>query len=144
MSMRLVFLVALLSVLGFAPAPFPRPNRSAQKGDLKKLQGDWIGIEHHRAGQKLPEKVGSMQLSVVNDRWTFSSDGRVASEWTARLDPAATPRAVDLMSPTRGGGTILGIYRFEGDKLYFAYEGQTRRPTGFDTSDGWLMVLKRR
>jgi hypothetical protein len=35
---RVLPLIAVL-LIGFAPAPFPKPNRSQE--DLKKMQGSW-------------------------------------------------------------------------------------------------------
>jgi uncharacterized protein (TIGR03067 family) len=147
MSMRKSVLVLVVLALGFAPAPLPRTGRQPPADDQTKLQGEWVVVEQQYAGKKMGQRGGqTTTLTIERDVWTFSTKGNVNSKWAVRLDPAASPRAVDLKNTDRMAEVaILGIYRLDGRKLTFAYEANGKRPTAFDTSDGsWLMLLERR
>jgi uncharacterized protein (TIGR03067 family) len=144
---RILALVVLVPALGFAPAPLPRPIRARPEADAKRLQGEWDLVEGWSRGKKWEEMVpGSQRLVITTDGWSLVGGG-LRQEWTARLNPAATPRAVDLWLV--GGDrrqAVWGIYRIDAGKLYFAYEySSRRRPTSFDTNDGgYLLVFRRR
>jgi len=147
MGGRSLLLASLVLVVGFAPAPLPRTSRQAPADDQAKLQGEWVVVEQHYHGKQMQQRGEATYLTIARDVWTFSASSRVTSKWTVRLDPAASPRVVDLKGTDRNEGiTILGIYRLDGGQLKFAYEeSDGKRPTKFDTSDGsWMMVLKRR
>jgi len=139
-------LVVLVPALGFAPAPLPRPNRARAEADAKRLQGEWDLVEVWSRGKKWEEIVpGNQGLVITTDGWSLVGGGR-RQEWTARLNPAATPRAVDLWPVGHRRQAVWCIYRIEAGKLYFAYEYSSRmRPTSFDTNEGgYLLVFRRR
>src|SRR5689334_12719338 len=97
MHTRLVLLVSLMLLTGFAPAPFPRSSRSAKNlTDLERMQGAWVIVER-RAGTRLflNEKG---EATFRGNRWSFIFDGEVRSTWTVKLDPTANPRALDFVS----------------------------------------------
>ena len=57
MCVRLLLLWAVLLV-GFAPAPFPRPKKSQSSRDqLKKLQGQWVRTRSIIGGRVFPHEL---------------------------------------------------------------------------------------
>ncbi len=122
-----------------------------QGDDSKKLQGEWVVVSAEFAGQKdeLP-LVRGVKLSIEGDRITFDT-GR--AEWTEqfRLDPAKTPKAIDLLTPgpNKAALTIrrVGIYQIDGDTLKLCwYQTGNVRPTEFATkkdTDLQLLLFKR-
>jgi uncharacterized protein (TIGR03067 family) len=143
--MRCALLTLALLSLAFAPAPFPRPSKpSGLKGDLKALQGMWQQID---APAGHPADV---VLTVAGDRFTFSRRGKVASDWTARLDPTKTPAALDLRNARPPGAgvvpEVLGVYVLQGDTLRFAYSlgGPGSRPAAVAAGPGVQLMSFRR
>lgn len=80
---------------------------------------------------------------------TIAKPGKGKQEATFRLDPAASPKAMDLTSRSEKGQgkTLAGIYLLEGDKLKLCLPTLPgrKRPTDFVSTPGHLqvMVLKR-
>src|SRR5438552_2964275 len=118
MRPRLLLFFAVLA-LGFAPAPFPRSSRSAMEPpDLERMQGTWVIVERRAGTRLLLNEKG--EATLRGNRWNFIFGGEVRSQWDVKLDPTASPRALDYVS-TGNSVTLLAIYRFEGDKLTVCY-----------------------
>jgi uncharacterized protein (TIGR03067 family) len=144
MRARLLLLVSLMLVTGFAPAPFPRMPRVDPTDHVRRLQGEWVVVEYRYGGKEISDrKEDPTYLFVSKDRWTFYQGGRTLTGWDARLNP--TSRALDLTRANNSAVVLLAIYSFEGSKLTITY-ADDRRPTGFESAGAryWQMVLKRR
>ena len=141
MRPRLLLVLAILAG-GFAPAPFPRSPRSAKEvPDLKRMQGAWIIVERRSGGRLIANEKA--EVTLRGNRWNFIFNGEVRSEWDVKLDPTASPRALDYVS-TRNSVNLLAIYRFEGDKLTVCYTQSRKRPTDFRAENNeWSMILRR-
>jgi uncharacterized protein (TIGR03067 family) len=135
----LVLLVCLPS-LGFAPAPFPKPN----KDDLTRLGGAWTVLRYERGSGSLRGTTTKMQVKVRGTKWEFLKDSRVTAEYFVKVDAKASPRAIDMKGRA---GELLGIYRIDGDQLemVFHHFGVKERPVGFDKLDpgAYRLVMKR-
>lgn len=119
--------------------------------DSKKFQGEWVVVSVEFAGGKdeLPLGRGA-KLRIEGDKITFDT-GR--AKWTEqfRLDPAKTPKAIDLLSREQDKAALksrrVGIYQIDGDTLKLCwYQTGNVRPTEFATKKGTdlqLIVFKR-
>jgi uncharacterized protein (TIGR03067 family) len=109
-----VLLFAVLS-LGFAPAPFPRPERRPPV-EVESLVGEWKGPN---------------QLIVTSERMDFNTNG-----YRVTFDRRVRPAAFDLKGVEGTGGAgrnFAGIYRLEGDTLTICYNaGDGPRPMAFE------------
>jgi uncharacterized protein (TIGR03067 family) len=134
---KLLLLVLAVLLLGFAPAPFPRPEtRDQTRADLKKMQGDWIAVRDTtwfagNGGGITSGQAAQGRVSIVGNTLIYSQAGKVASRWVIRLDTSKKPRAIDSRQ-TDGPGLRLGVYKFEGDTLTICDDIDGRhRPTSF-------------
>jgi uncharacterized protein (TIGR03067 family) len=121
-------------------------------GDLDKLQGTWALVAAVRDGRDAPDdQVRRTTLLITGRTFSFPREATLGTgpSGTFTLDPAGTPKAIDV-TPDAGphkGQTWLGIYEVDGD-LYqacFAPPGRGR-PTGYasDPGSGRLHSIWRR
>jgi RNA polymerase sigma factor (sigma-70 family) len=99
---------------------------AAQDGDL--LQGTWVVASVEIDGQRMP--AGGQQLTFRGDRVVYRTDTKGGDEATFRLNPAATPKEIDI---DFAGGTQPGIYEIDGNRLKWCWSKGRVRPTSFDT-----------
>jgi RNA polymerase sigma factor (sigma-70 family) len=138
-----IVVVAMLGGAGWlvyrAPrAELPRPGRNtdlAAAQDRELLQGTWIAVASELDGQKFD--FGEHALFFDGDRVSYRT-GKGTEKATFRLNPAATPKEIDL---DFDNGTLPGIYAVEGNRLKFCWSKAHRRPASFDTRTGDLMTF---
>jgi len=145
--MRKVALLLAAVALGFAPAPFPRPDRN--KDDLKEMRGDWAQVSLNVAGQG--RTVGSYTLRIDGDRLTWLSEEKAFVAWAVTLDSRKKPKSINAtgVEGSVKGAAFVGVYKLEGDTLTICYirsPGQREETAGFDPSKPgvWLEVFKRK
>jgi RNA polymerase sigma factor (sigma-70 family) len=119
------------------PKPDSQPNPATPRDDRTAIQGNWVTsqpLTSTRAGQPLPPKDVPVVWKIEGDR-IVETVGSPTDEDGVRellqrfvLNPAATPRTIDLTSSAYG--LIKGIYRLEGDTLTVCY-GFGERPASF-------------
>jgi uncharacterized protein (TIGR03067 family) len=161
---RVFSVVALLPLVGLAPAAGPKRINPAQQ-ELKALQGTWTLESYEYEGKRLSRKATIKEfggedrladLRIEGDKivWAWpdrSSDvfkplaGAKPKQGTYSLNPKKSPKTVDihyLASGFLGGqslGTLRGIYRLRGDRLEvccrFDSRKEDERPKGFTTDD---------
>ncbi|HXO20276.1 MAG TPA: TIGR03067 domain-containing protein [Thermoanaerobaculia bacterium] len=133
----------LLSVALLMGASGPARAASAEE-DLAKLQGTWVTISLENEGktlvdEKTPPKEGpATKLVQEGNRWMIKVGDKIVASGTIKLDPAKTPKEIDVMDEAGPSGkTHLGIYEIAGDlyKYCLAQPGKPR-PTEFATSEG--------
>jgi uncharacterized protein (TIGR03067 family) len=147
MMARLILIPVVVVLLGFAPAPFPRPERKKKVADTEAIQGTWKVVLYEMRGGKLG---GNLVVKVEKDRWHFYRDGgggalQPASSYQLRLDPAATPPAFDWSGVGAPNPGYIGSYRLEEKRLTIIFGAAGRpRPTDFNAGAEYRMVLERR
>jgi uncharacterized protein (TIGR03067 family) len=138
--------VACWLVLGSLPA-WADTAEEAQK----KLQGSWTAKEARRDGKPAADVVGH-RLSFTGNRFEIkSADGKLLYQGTVRLDPAATPAAIDFEHSQGAlkGKVWKGIYALKGDTLTTcdnAPDLDKGRPTAFEAKagSGYVLITFRR
>jgi uncharacterized protein (TIGR03067 family) len=115
--------------------------------DADRLQGTWAVLTNESGGGKTDEEYNrrdGYRLVVAGRRLTWKSKSVGDNEVAFRLDPAKTPKALDLdVRDGRVGNEC--IYELDGDRLRIciAHFGQPR-PTEFRaTAKASLLVLRR-
>ncbi|MEO2091338.1 MAG: TIGR03067 domain-containing protein [Gemmataceae bacterium] len=134
--MRLTFASAVLfaAAAGLTAAPVPKEKKDVKDEDA--IQGSWK-IESFDAGGNGPGAPPKEMLDQM--RFVFKKDGKLSvgggpggqgRDGEYKLDPAAKPKTIDLISD---GRTAPGIYELDGDTFKLCMsEGQNAiRPTEF-------------
>lgn len=132
------------------------------EGDAARLQGRWrvVVVEDSGVLVNQPFLTTRQYLFHGHKMIVRGRGGPVASTWvgrwvernlkspTFRVDPSASPKAIDLDLPFTP--TMRGIYDLDGDRLRICFSGpsgqaRTTRPTGFSVpgSGARLLILKR-
>jgi uncharacterized protein (TIGR03067 family) len=121
-------------------------SSAAWSGDAKDdtLEGTWLPSSAELGGQAFPDEVRKTIKLVVKDGKYTVTVGKDVDQGTVKLNPAATPKAMDITGtdgPNKGK-TILAIYEHKGDTLRVCYDlsGQ-KRPTAFRTEAGTQLFL---
>ena len=153
--MRFLILAAALTALlanADARQPAQAPPRVQGAPKLSPTRTHSGHLDHRRTGdrrqggvrQELPGNTITFGKVKGADTATLRERNFDPIEFAYRLDPAATPRAVDLTLPTRGV-TFRGIYKLDGDDLTICMSNGGSRPTDFATKapDIETFTLKR-
>jgi uncharacterized protein (TIGR03067 family) len=131
--------VILGTGLVLASAP---PAEDAQQ----PLQGTWTATQAARDGQAADDVVGH-RLSLTGTRFQIQSEGgQPLYAGTVRVDPRATPAAIDFEHTAGGltGKAWKGIYALDGDTLTICDNAPNLdkgRPTAFEATRGSGYVL---
>jgi uncharacterized protein (TIGR03067 family) len=126
---------------GLVPASAP-PAEDAQK----PLQGTWTATQAERDGRAADDVVGH-RLSFAGTRFQIQAEGgQPLYVGTVRVDPGATPAAIDF-EHTEGalkGKAWQGIYALDGDTLTICDNAPNLdkgRPAAFEAARGSGYVL---
>jgi uncharacterized protein (TIGR03067 family) len=118
-------------------APPARADEAAE--DLKRLQGEW-SIASAQEGGKEQADEQSKKVSIVihDDVFSFKAEGQPKTlDMKMKLDPKASPKAIDLTSTITEGATSFGIYEMNGDELKVIWSRNAKpRPDAFSTKAG--------
>lgn len=86
-----------------------------------------------------------VKMTIKNDQWVVT-DKLGTLTYSMRTDPTKNPKVLDKTYAWPGqSGTLLGIYKLEGDELTvcWATEGTTR-PTEFESTNDWVLAKYKR
>jgi len=139
-------ILVILTFLAFGQSAH---QDSTGSDDVERLQGTWNFVLLEVEGAKLPEAMLSGSKIIIKGENFKSISAGVTYEGKIKIDPAKTPRTLDLIftdGPEKGR-TSLGIYDLTGDdlKICLSLAGSTR-PTEFVSKPGSgfaFEVLKR-
>ena len=112
--------------------------------ERKLLQGTWLPTAAEVSENPFGEAtLKIMKLVVEGDKYN-ATVGISVDLGTIRIDPAAKPKTMDIIS-TEGpnkGKTFLAIYELNGDTLRICYDLTGKvRPTEFKTRKGEALFL---
>jgi RNA polymerase sigma factor (sigma-70 family) len=151
LSVALVGGVGGLAYHGRAVGASARDDKKADKpkDDKDAILGTWKVVAFEQDGKDAfdtPEgkKIKEATATITADKLVFKSEQDV-SEFTYQLDPAAEPRAIDLLDTTTGR-MGEGVYSLEGNTLKICTPIERGRPTEVAAKEGnnsRLIVLKR-
>jgi uncharacterized protein (TIGR03067 family) len=120
------------------------------KGDLAKLQGEWLMISGTADGFQIPDAMLPNSKRICKgDELTATVGGQLVMKARITIDPTQKPKTIDyqvIEGPTKDK-KHLGIYEVDGDtmKSCFAAPG-AERPSDFTSKLGdkrTLTVWKR-
>ena len=143
-------LVPVLFFLAIGTATEPTKKAPSVADELQRFQGTWPIESWEEGGKALaPADLKKRSVFFGGNIFVLRRDGKVYQAGATQLDPAKSPRTINLSLKEGEGkdGVMLGIYSFEGDtlKLCFDPQGQTR-PESFKLepkSDFTLITLKK-
>src|SRR5262245_2050797 len=114
---------------------------AARSGDAKgdeTLQGAWLPSTAELSGKMFPDEIRkTIKLVVKDDKYTVTV-GKQVDQGTVKLNPAATPKELDItgVEGPNKGKTILAIYERDGDTLRICYDLSGKsRPKEFKTEE---------
>jgi uncharacterized protein (TIGR03067 family) len=115
-------------------------NTDAIKQDLKKFSGTWVAVLTEIDGKKQSAWEEQSFWTFAGDKLTSTLGDKPGSGGKVRLDPAKSPKTIDIDFTTPEGttGTLVGIYRFNEDgTLWLALDNKgVGRPANFPTRPG--------
>jgi uncharacterized protein (TIGR03067 family) len=124
-------------------------RQKAIQDELKRFEATWKFVSIEVEGNPVPaDEFRDDRLVLKGKQSTSTSQGKTV-HGTFKIDPAATPKTIDI-TITDGPGkdnTLKGIYKIDGDtqKICWAAPGQPR-PTEFEAkaeSGRMLQVLEK-
>lgn len=147
MKRRLLCVVTVLAVVGFAPAPLPRKDRAGERASLESLQGTWRMTLNEGNGQPISH---SFVAQVKGEQWTFVGTGdQMGSNYPyyLTLNRSVSPRALEWAYDKDRQAGFVGSYRVQGKTLTVVYTPGTlkdldKRPTNFDGPVPFRMVFE--
>src|SRR5262249_55473856 len=126
------------------------PKAADPRADKDAILGTWVVERVEVNGKDVSDtdegkKIKGAVLTVTADEMTMEGAGKKDTQ-KYRLDPAATPKALDLSD---GADTVEGVYSLDGDtlKVCSPMTKDGPRPTEVASKEGSntsLMVMKRR
>jgi uncharacterized protein (TIGR03067 family) len=137
---------ALVILATLQLAAEPRPEDAVKQEEMK-LAGTWELTEAVGGGKPAPPgKVKGVTAVFSGGKMSLVLPGdEPKREFTFKLDPAATPKAIDLTALDGGfkGKTNPAIYQLEGDtlKLCMRNEPTKERPAKLASPEGSDLIL---
>jgi uncharacterized protein (TIGR03067 family) len=138
-------LFCLVLLAGICVGPLGRGDDAGRAtSESKKMQGTWRPVAGDLGGKPFPDEIlKTMRLLLADGKYTVMV-GEQPDEGTIKLNPAKSPRAMDIVG-TKGpnrGKTIPAIYELKGDTLRICYDLSGKsRPKGFKTVPGGQLFL---
>jgi uncharacterized protein (TIGR03067 family) len=145
MHSRQTFSVALTSFTMLVATVATADDKSV-KDELKRQEGSWSVTSSIYDGQAASEDlIRSIKRVVEGDHAVWERDGKRFAGTTIEVDPACEPKTIDVI-PDGGrnrGERVLGIYKFEGEKLTICMaEPGKPRPKSFQADKGSGCTLR--
>ena len=126
-------------------------DKPKDDADAEKIQGTWVVVSEERDGKAMPaEAIGFLTVGVTADKVAFIPNGIFFGRSPYKLDPAKTPKVIELTPPDGPwkGTTVHCLYKLDGDDLKLCFLiGPGEEPKEFATTPGSnlrLLILKRK
>ena len=104
--------------------------------DRKAIQGTWVVVSAELDGKSADFSKGD-KFTFSGDKATIENKVKKTDPVVFNLDPSKNPKQIDFEEKTPS----KGIYELKVDELKLFYG--TKRPAGFKSTTGLLLVLKR-
>ncbi len=146
---HLRMLAVALLLIASVPVAMGADQANADSAERGRLAGTWKGFAVEGKGERPDRGPAKLEL-VITDKTIhgveFKGAGQIDhGKGDYVLDLKAKPASLDASQVNERGrkDSWVGIYRIEGDTLYWCV-GRKERPTTFETVKGqFLMILKR-
>jgi uncharacterized protein (TIGR03067 family) len=112
---------AVVLALGFAPAPFPKPDTA--KDDLQKIQGTWNRISCTQGTLPPVPRPLNDTVVITGDRIAYPG----ASSWVLTLGNVKGTKTWDIKR-AEGSGAWTGVYELQGNTLRVCFTPSATRP----------------
>ncbi|HLW68896.1 MAG TPA: protein kinase, partial [Gemmataceae bacterium] len=116
------------------------------QSDKDLLQGTWIAESAELAGQQQsPAQVKELKVVFTAGHVRVTRPGGKVQSGTFKLDTSVSPKEFDAIGDDDHMG-MIGIYKFEGDRLHFCFSEEKERPKEFKSQPGkrfGVLVLRR-
>jgi uncharacterized protein (TIGR03067 family) len=103
--------------------------------DFQTLQGTWVRLSVEANGAVVLDEPGhpdATRLHLTDRRYTLTRGDRVVTAADLRLDPAAAPKRLDLVTAAGGREVVVpGIYRLADGLLTICLGRPGVRPADF-------------
>jgi uncharacterized protein (TIGR03067 family) len=141
---RLLFAVLSLTLVGFAPAPFPKADRSRAENQ-SDVEGTWRISLWELNGEREPGIEKAFRVELVKEQFIIvGATSAHREEYGIQINPAASPPSFTL---SRQGTVVsVGSYRLQKDRLQMILNRGNRaeqRPTDFAGRCSLRFVLLR-
>jgi uncharacterized protein (TIGR03067 family) len=125
-------------------------KEGADKNELEKFQGKWVQVSTTIDGKAMEEDELKNRFVVFKgEKLILLYKDKERGTSSLKVDPGKSPAQIDTTAedgPVKGG-TLKGIYKFDGDTLTLCFVvGSKDRPTEFASNPGsgaLLFVHKR-
>jgi uncharacterized protein (TIGR03067 family) len=141
---RALVVLAVIAVVGFAPAPLPKRERL--RVDPTDVDGTWEFVLWEYSGMRSEGSEQMYWIEMTREKYDFvPKRGGGRSEYKMRLDPTASPPAFTW---SMGNNVrFVGSYRLERDRMTMIFaSGQdlAQRPRDFQQKQvPYRFVMKR-
>jgi uncharacterized protein (TIGR03067 family) len=124
------------------------PALKEPKKDPPSLVGEWVPELAVVGGQAMPLPMGSLVTFSRDGKCKLTDGTAAAIDLTYIVDPKKNPAEIDVsdVGARAGAKELMGIYRFDGDKLLICITLVGDRPKTFESLGGSqtiLLTLKR-
>jgi uncharacterized protein (TIGR03067 family) len=130
-------------LLGLALSITAPASKDAAKKDTQSIVGEWVPTEAIRGGKPDMPPPGT-SITFTEDGKLILKEGNKAGrseEGTYKADAKKNPAEVDLLPPKGEERAMLGIYKFEKDKLILCLARGGDRPKKFESPEGTEVML---
>jgi uncharacterized protein (TIGR03067 family) len=145
-------LLQVIAVAVLWAGPGPAAPRLKPDPEVKQLQGTWAYDSQTIGGRSLHLAAGDeLWVEVAGDILTKGRADGSGLKYKVVLDPAARPKAIDLVSHEHPSGRTFvqkGIYEWNGENLRLCFNNTGKdRPKEFRSPAGrdniYVSVLRR-